>query len=266
MAQLDFLQQVGCFGQRGQIIPELIAALQQIEANPNVDVLPKEVWDLFIKPLKEEAELSWRHFADKLQVAYSGTSLFQKGVSRTRLEKISQLFPAAAMLKALSESDVFWDEIVSIVPLGVEDVYDATVAGVHNFVANDIIIHNSIEQDADMVAFLYRPEYYGFTQDEAGNSVAGVGEVIVAKNRSGSLDTIQLRFIGKYTKFADLDGFYGAVSSPTPSFNPEAKAQAASSFDTPPTSTGGTFKSKANDLGDMGMNFPPPNPLDEPPF
>lgn len=266
VAQLDFLQQVGCFGQRGQIIPELIAALQQIEANPNVDVLPKEVWDLFIKPLKEEAELSWRHFADKLQVAYSGTSLFQKGVSRTRLEKICQLFPAAAMLKALSESDVFWDEIVSIVPLGVEDVYDATVAGVHNFVANDIIIHNSIEQDADMVAFLYRPEYYGFTQDEAGNSVQGVGEVIVAKNRSGSLDTIQLRFIGKYTKFADLDGFYGAVSSPTPSFNPEARAQAASSFDTPPASTGGTFKSKANDLGDMGMNFPPPNPLDEPPF
>lgn len=131
---------------------------------------------------------------------------------------------------------------------------------------SDLRESGSIEQDADMVAFLYRPEYYGFTQDEAGNSVQGVGEVIVAKNRSGSLDTIQLRFIGKYTKFADLDGFYGAASSPTPSFNPEARAQAASSFDNPPASTGGTFKSKANDLGDMGMNFPPPNPLDEPPF
>lgn len=131
---------------------------------------------------------------------------------------------------------------------------------------SDLRESGSIEQDADMVAFLYRPEYYGFTQDEAGNSVQGVGEVIVAKNRSGSLDTIQLRFIGKYTKFADLDSFYGAASSPTPSFNPEARAQAASSFDTPPASTGGTFKSKANDLGDMGMNFPPPNPLDEPPF
>ncbi|MBB3839827.1 replicative DNA helicase [Runella defluvii] len=131
---------------------------------------------------------------------------------------------------------------------------------------SDLRESGSIEQDADMVAFLYRPEYYGFTQDEAGNSVQGVGEVIVAKNRSGSLDTIQLRFIGKYTKFADLDSFYGAASSPTPSFNPEARAQAASSFDTPPASAGGTFKSKANDLGDMGMNFPPPNPLDEPPF
>ncbi len=127
---------------------------------------------------------------------------------------------------------------------------------------SDLRESGSIEQDADMVAFLYRPEYYGFTQDEAGNSVQGIGEVIVAKNRSGSLDTIRLRFIGKYTKFSDLDGYY---SSPAvPSFNNEAKAQAASSFDTQPPATGGTFRSKANDLG--GMNFPPPNPSEEPPF
>lgn len=127
---------------------------------------------------------------------------------------------------------------------------------------SDLRESGSIEQDADMVAFLYRPEYYGFTQDEAGNSVQGIGEVIVAKNRSGSLDTIQLRFIGKYTKFSDLDGYYGSPA--VPSFNNEAKAQAASSFDTQPPATGGTFRSKANDLG--GMNFPPPNPSEEPPF
>lgn len=132
---------------------------------------------------------------------------------------------------------------------------------------SDLRESGSIEQDADMVAFLYRPEYYGFTQDEAGNSVQGVGEVIIAKNRSGSLDVIQLRFIGKYTKFADFDGYYGAAGSPTPSFNSEARALASNSFDTPPAATGGTFKSRANDLGNLGgMNFPPPNPLDEPPF
>jgi len=133
-------------------------------------------------------------------------------------------------------------------------------------VANDFIIHNSIEQDADMVAFLYRPEYYGFTQDEAGNSVQGIGEVIVAKNRSGSLDTIQLRFIGKYTKFTDLDGFYQAVpnqgSSNIP-FKRDTNTPPPSSFDTPPP-TSGTFKSKANDMG--GMNFPPPDLAEEPPF
>ena len=133
---------------------------------------------------------------------------------------------------------------------------------------SDLRESGSIEQDADMVAFLYRPEYYGFTQDDAGNSVQGVGEVIIAKNRSGSLDTIQLRFIGKYTKFADLDGYYSPNPSTTPSganaatFGNDAKMPPSSSFDTSPP-VGGTFKSKANDLG--GMNFPPPNPSEEPP-
>ncbi|MFN3377941.1 MAG: replicative DNA helicase [Runella zeae] len=134
---------------------------------------------------------------------------------------------------------------------------------------SDLRESGSIEQDADMVAFLYRPEYYGFTQDDAGNSVQGVGEVIIAKNRSGSLDTIQLRFIGKYTKFADLDGYYSPNPSTTPSgantatFGNDAKMPPSSSFDTSPP-IGGTFKSKANDLG--GMHFPPPNPSEEPPF
>ncbi|MBC7921731.1 MAG: replicative DNA helicase [Ferruginibacter sp.] len=70
---------------------------------------------------------------------------------------------------------------------------------------SDLRESGSIEQDADMVIFLYRPEYYGITTDEAGNSIAGVGEVIIAKHRNGSLDTVQLRFIGKFTKFSDLD-------------------------------------------------------------
>jgi replicative DNA helicase len=126
---------------------------------------------------------------------------------------------------------------------------------------SDLRESGSIEQDADMVAFLYRPEYYGFTQDEAGNSVQGIGEVIVAKNRSGSLDTIQLRFIGKYTKFADLDGYY---SSNTPNNTPLNSGAIPASFETPSPAAGGTFRSKANDLG--AMNFPPPNPSEEPPF
>lgn len=70
---------------------------------------------------------------------------------------------------------------------------------------SDLRESGSIEQDADMVMFIYRPEYYGITQDDAGNSVTGMGELIIAKNRAGSLDTVQLRFIGKYTKYCDLD-------------------------------------------------------------
>ena len=75
---------------------------------------------------------------------------------------------------------------------------------------SDLRESGSIEQDADMVMFLYRPEYYGITQDESGMPTQGTGEVIIAKHRNGSLDTIQLKFIGKFTKFMDLDtGVFG---------------------------------------------------------
>lgn len=71
---------------------------------------------------------------------------------------------------------------------------------------SDLRESGSIEQDADMVMFLYRPEYYGIMTDEDGTPNQGVGEVIIAKHRNGSLDTVRLKFIGKYTKFCDLDG------------------------------------------------------------
>ena len=53
--------------------------------------------------------------------------------------------------------------------------------------------------------FLYRPEYYGMTEDEEGNPTQGMAEVIVAKHRNGSLDSAGLKFVGKYTKFVDLE-------------------------------------------------------------
>lgn len=117
---------------------------------------------------------------------------------------------------------------------------------------SDLRESGSIEQDADMVMFIYRPDYYGITQDENGNSVAGIGELIIAKNRAGSLDTVQLRFIGKYTKYCDLDsseysGFAGE--------NLQSFAQI--------TDTTATFESGAKTVGSRMNNpngMPPQNP------
>jgi replicative DNA helicase len=69
----------------------------------------------------------------------------------------------------------------------------------------DLRESGSIEQDADIVMFLYRPEYYKITVDEEGMPTQGTGEVIIAKHRNGSTGSVKLKFIGKYTKFADLD-------------------------------------------------------------
>jgi len=69
----------------------------------------------------------------------------------------------------------------------------------------DLRESGNLEQDADIVLFLYRAEYYKIMQDDEGNSTQGVMEVIIAKHRNGSLDTIPLKFIGKYTKVTDWD-------------------------------------------------------------
>ena len=78
---------------------------------------------------------------------------------------------------------------------------------------SDLRESGSIEQDADMVMFLYRPEYYKIMEDENGNSTEGVGEVIIAKNRAGITETVQLRFVGKYTKFANLGEYNNAIGA-----------------------------------------------------
>jgi len=70
---------------------------------------------------------------------------------------------------------------------------------------SDLRESGSIEQDADIVMFLYRPEYYKITEYEDGTPSQGVAEVIIAKHRNGSLENVRLKFIGKYTKFADYD-------------------------------------------------------------
>ncbi|OYT16694.1 MAG: replicative DNA helicase [Bacteroidetes bacterium 4572_77] len=70
---------------------------------------------------------------------------------------------------------------------------------------SDLRESGAIEQDADMVIFIYRPEYYDIIEGEGGVDLRGKGEIIIAKHRNGSLDSVFLRFIGQYIKFADLE-------------------------------------------------------------
>jgi replicative DNA helicase len=89
----------------------------------------------------------------------------------------------------------------------------------------------SIEQDADMVLFLYRPEYYGLTEDEEGRSTIGIGEVIIAKHRNGETGTVPLRFVGKFVKFVDLEEDFSGSSGATP--NPFAGISPSDEFEKP---------------------------------
>jgi replicative DNA helicase len=70
---------------------------------------------------------------------------------------------------------------------------------------SDLRESGAIEQDADIVSFIYRPEYYGFLEDADGNSNAGVGEIIIAKHRNGALENVRLRFTGEYARFDNFN-------------------------------------------------------------
>ena len=74
---------------------------------------------------------------------------------------------------------------------------------------SDLRESGAIEQDADLVAFIHRPEYYGLTVDEDGAPTQGMAEIIVAKHRNGAVDTIKLRFRKEQAKFMDYDDLSG---------------------------------------------------------
>ncbi len=92
-----------------------------------------------------------------------------------------------------------WDSVAAIEPDGVADVYDLTVPGPHNFVANGLLVHNSIEQDADVVMFIYRDEVYN-EETERPNQA----DVIVAKHRNGPTGTVSLYFRKERTQFTNM--------------------------------------------------------------
>jgi replicative DNA helicase len=81
----------------------------------------------------------------------------------------------------------------------VQEVYDATVPGTHNFIADGIAVHNSLEQDADMVILLHREDAY-----ERESPRAGEADFIVAKHRNGPTSTITVAFQGHYSRFVDM--------------------------------------------------------------
>ena len=158
------------------------------------------------------------------EVAFCGSTLDKANLSRERTLKVAEVVQSKELLKGSMPllqnltifrhceeerrskrngwdcySDIYWDEIVSIECSSTEEVFDLTVSKLHNFVANNIIVHNSIEQDADLVIMLYRDDYYNSDSPDRG-----IAEVIIAKHRNGPTGTVKLLFDPQYTKFKNL--------------------------------------------------------------
>jgi replicative DNA helicase len=110
----------------------------------------------------------------------------------------------------------------------------------------DLRESGAIEQDADMVMFIYRPEYYQITQDDQGNDYRGLAQIIIAKHRNGSLEDVNLRFINENAKFTDYYTEDMSTSSALGPNNDFIDRNSAPSI---------TVSSKINDMTDEDAPF-----------
>ena len=106
-------------------------------------------------------------------------------------------------LCTLSTSGIYWDRIINIEEGSEEEVWDLTIEGNSNFIANGIIPHNSLEQDADVILFIYRDEVY--RSNDSSN--AGIAEILISKHRNGPTGIIKLAFQKEFVRFAPYVSF-----------------------------------------------------------
>lgn len=195
--QRVFCTQIGVHGARGQAVREVMARLEGVVPNTNLDTVPRAVW------AKVRAELvtvgmTHRQFAGAMGTQFSGSTAWLHSPSRARLARAARVVGSSALEREAS-SDVFWDAVASIDPLGEEEVFDATVLDTHNFIADGITVHNSLEQDADVVILLHREDAYDKNSQRAGEA-----DFIVAKHRNGATDVIPVAFQGAMSRFVDM--------------------------------------------------------------
>ncbi len=198
--QRRFLGEIGCHGLRGEGIAAILDALEGIRSNPNVDTVPRQVWKE-VRSVMATAGVTPAELSAEMGLTYPVSALFPYSPARSTLAKVVEALGDSS-LRALTESDVLWDSVATISPDGQEEVFDALVPGTHNFCAGEVVVHNSgqIEQDADVVMFIYRDEYYHPENQEA----KGLAEVDIAKHRNGATGRVQMTFLAEFTLFADL--------------------------------------------------------------
>lgn len=135
---IKFISEIGFYGRKEDKAKKAMKEIEGKIINPNVDTIPKEVWELY-KPN------NWAEIGR--QIGYAHPKAMRERMfyspSRQTLMQVGRAMQNNPLL-TLAQSDIFWDEIVSIDLLeGDFTVYDISVPGNHNFIANDIIVHNS---------------------------------------------------------------------------------------------------------------------------
>lgn len=195
--QVRFLRHVGMHGVKAIAAQEVLSHLEMVVRNPNLDTVPQEVWAQVRKVLSDK-KMTHRQFAAAMSSQFCGSAMWKHAPSRSRLHRAASVLEDRD-IHALATSDVYWDAIVEITSIGEHDVYDGTVDGTHNFVANLVSLHNSLEQDADMVILLNRPD--AFDRDDPRG---GEADFILAKHRNGPTKTVTVAHQLHLSRFTNM--------------------------------------------------------------
>ncbi|WP_433196835.1 replicative DNA helicase [Nocardia sp. CA-107356] len=195
--QTTFLRDIGVHGARGRSAQSALTELEPMVRNTNVDTVPKEVWTQ-VRSLLATKHMTHREFSAAIGSRFCGSTMWKRSPSRARLARVAAVLDDAD-IEMLATNDVFWDKVVEITSTGEQDVYDGTVPGTHNFVAQGISVHNSLEQDADMVILLHRPDAF-----ERDDPRGGEADLIVGKHRNGPTATITVAHQLHLSRFVDM--------------------------------------------------------------
>ncbi|WP_067462935.1 replicative DNA helicase [Nocardia amamiensis] len=195
--QTIFLRDVGVHGARGRSARAALAELEPMTRNTNVDTVPREVWSK-VRTLLTAKNMTHREFSAAMGSRFCGSTMWKHSPSRSRLARVAAVLDDAD-IDMYATNDVFWDKIVEITSVGDQEVFDGTVYGTHNFVANGINLHNSLEQDADMVILLHRPDAF-----ERDDPRGGEADLILGKHRNGPTATITVAHQLHLSRFVDM--------------------------------------------------------------
>ena len=195
--QRAFLTKVGVHGARGlkakQVLDELTSRVRRVGR----DTVPVEVWDRVRRSMVVK-QLSQAEFAAASGSAITSVTLLKMPPSRARLHRAAAVL-ADRELHDLATNDVHWDKVVAVTSIGYQDVYDGTVPGTSCFVAQGISVHNSLEQDADMVILLHRPDAF-----ERDDPRGGEADLILGKHRNGPTKTITVAHQLHLSRFTNM--------------------------------------------------------------
>ncbi len=195
--QSRFVDEIGAHGERGKRVAEARGRLAQMKAVGRFDTIPSEIWTRVRDVLNDRA-MTLNRMQALVGTGSRGDLNIEICPSRSRVQQIAQVL-GDAHLEMLATNDVYWDTVTGIESVGPKPVYDATISETHNFIANGINIHNSIEQDADVVILLHREDAY-----ERESPRAGEADLIIAKHRNGPTATVTVAFQGHYSRFVDM--------------------------------------------------------------